>query len=114
MNLEFVNLREVSVDKALIDKIPVKIPSYYKFVPLKIEDRVLTIAVSYPLSVKAQDEIRTYLGYEIKQVLVPENEILETLKTKIKRTVDCSGIKSNKNEFTLLIINVEMILDFLK
>lgn len=81
LNLEFVNFGEVSVDKALIDEIPVKIPSYYKFIPLKVEGKVLTIAVSYPLSVKAQDEIRTYLGYEIKQVLAPENEIVETLKS---------------------------------
>ncbi len=80
LHLDFVNIREISIDKTLIDEIPVKIPSYYKFVPLKIENKILTIAVSYPLSVKAQDEIRTYLGYEIKQVLALENEIIETLK----------------------------------
>lgn len=81
LNLEYVDLGKVSIDKALTDKIPVKIPSYYKFIPLSIKGKVLTIAVSYPLSVKAQDEIRTYLGYEIKQVLSPEKEIIETLKS---------------------------------
>jgi type IV pilus assembly protein PilB len=81
INLELISLREISVDKALTEKIPVEIPSYYKFVPLKVEGKVLIIAVSYPLPVKAQDEIRTYLGFEIKQVLAPENEVLETLKS---------------------------------
>lgn len=81
VNLEFVDLKETSLDKALLDKVPVEIPSYYKFVPLKIEGKVLIIAVSYPLPVKAQDEIRTYLGFEIKQVLATENEVLENLKS---------------------------------
>jgi len=81
LNLEVVNLGKISIDKTLTDKIPVKIPSYYKFIPFKIENKTLTVAVSYPLSVKAQDEIRTYLGYEIKQVLACENEIIDTLKS---------------------------------
>ncbi len=80
-NLEIVSLEKTFVDKTLTDKIPVKISSYYKFVPFKIENRILTIAVSYPLSLKAQDEIRTYLGYKIKQVLAFENEIIEALKS---------------------------------
>ncbi|MDD5454526.1 MAG: ATPase, T2SS/T4P/T4SS family [Candidatus Ratteibacteria bacterium] len=81
LNLEVVSLGKTSIDKMLIDKIPVKISSYYKFIPFKIENKTLTIAVSYPLSVKAQDEIRTYLGYEVKQVLACENEIIEALKS---------------------------------
>ncbi|GAG00539.1 unnamed protein product, partial [marine sediment metagenome] len=36
-DLPYVNLRRITIDKAVIDKVPLKIASYYKFVPVKIE-----------------------------------------------------------------------------
>lgn len=80
MKLPFVNLRDLSIDKAVIDKVPLKFATYYRFMPMDIKNRVLTIAVSYPLDVKTQDEIRTQLGYEVEMVLALESDINETLK----------------------------------
>ena len=80
LNLEYLNLRDVTVEKEAIEKVPVRIAFYYKFLPLKIEERELTIVVSFPLDVKTQDEIRTHLGYNIKVALAPQEEILEALK----------------------------------
>ncbi|MGE5197219.1 MAG: hypothetical protein ACM3IL_01780, partial [Deltaproteobacteria bacterium] len=60
-----INLKGVAIDKAVLDKVPVKIASYYKFLPIQIKDRVMTIAVPGLLDIKTQDEIRTQLGYDI-------------------------------------------------
>jgi len=81
LKLSFVNLKDNLIDKSVIDKVPLKFTSYYKFMPVKIENRILTIAVSYPLDVNTQDEIRTHLGYEIKMVLSSSNDINDTMKT---------------------------------
>ena len=45
-----------------------------------LNNRVLTIAVSYPLDLKIQDEIRTQLGYDIAMVLSPAEDIADALK----------------------------------
>ncbi len=80
LNLEFVNLKNISIDKATIEKIPVRVAWYYKFIPLKIEGKTLSLAVSSPLDVKVQDEIRVHLGFEPKIFLATENDILEVFK----------------------------------
>jgi type II secretory ATPase GspE/PulE/Tfp pilus assembly ATPase PilB-like protein len=78
--IPFVNLRENTVEKIVTEKVPLKFATYYKFMPLSIKDRVLTIAVAYPLDLKTQDEIRTQLGFEVKMVLSVEGDINDMLK----------------------------------
>lgn len=80
LKLKCVNLKSISVDKSVLDKVPIKIASYYKFLPLEIKNRVLTIAVSSPLDIKIRDEIRAQLGYEIEMVLSCNADILDDLK----------------------------------
>jgi len=77
---EYVDLRNAAIEKTLIKKVPVKIASYYKFAPLNIENRVLTIARAYPLDIKIIDEIRTHLGYSVNVVLSTEQDVNEMLK----------------------------------
>lgn len=80
LRLNCVNLKSLSPDKSVIDKVPVKIASYYRFVPLSIKNRVLTIVASSPLDIKIQDEIRAQLGYDIETVLSCQADIAEGLK----------------------------------
>ena len=80
LKIPSINLKKASIDKSIIGKVPIKFASYYKFLPMKIKDNVLTIAVSYPLDVKTQDEIRTYLGYGVEMVLSTEDDVIEMLK----------------------------------
>ena len=80
LNLECVESNDITFDKSVADKIPLRIAFYYKFMPLKIKDKNLTIAVSFPLDVKTCDEIRIHLGYHINMVLAPQTDILEALK----------------------------------
>jgi general secretion pathway protein E/type IV pilus assembly protein PilB len=81
LKLEYVDLSGSRVAKQVLDKIPVKIASYYKFFPVKLVDRVLTIAVSSPLDVKTEDEIRMQLGFDVIAVLAKEQDILKMLKS---------------------------------
>jgi type II secretory ATPase GspE/PulE/Tfp pilus assembly ATPase PilB-like protein len=78
--LDYMDLRNSSIEKSLIKKVPVKIAAYYKFVPLSLENRLLTIARAYPLDIKILDEIRTHLGYSINLVLSTEQDVNEMLK----------------------------------
>jgi type II secretory ATPase GspE/PulE/Tfp pilus assembly ATPase PilB-like protein len=81
LKLPFMELKDVNIEPSIVEKVPVRIASYYRFVPLKIEDRTLTIAVSLPLDMKIEDEIRTHLGYSnIKVVLSPSVDISDKLR----------------------------------
>lgn len=80
LNISYQELKSAVVDKTIIDQVSLKVASYYKFLPLGLNNRVLTIAVSYPLDLKIQDEIRTQLGYDIAMVLSPAEDIVDALK----------------------------------
>ena len=79
LNLSFLDLKSITVDKAVIKRVPLKVASYYKFMPIKLEEKILTIAVNYPLDVKIQDEIRMQLGFDIEMSLSRESDIREML-----------------------------------
>lgn len=91
LKLSCINLKGVAVDKSVLDKVPVKIASYYRFVPLDIKKRVLTVAVSSPLDIKIQDEIRAQLGYDIEMVLSCQADILDDLKRYYGFAADTIG-----------------------
>ena len=67
------------MDKSLMGKVPVKFATYYKFFPIKLIDRKLTIAVSRLFDVNLLDEIRFGLGYDIEMAFAPEKDIEDML-----------------------------------
>lgn len=77
--IPFMDLRSVTIDATVVSKIPVRFASFFKFMPLKIEGRSLTVATANPLDIKFQDEIRVHLGLEPKVVLMREADIMEAL-----------------------------------
>jgi type II secretory ATPase GspE/PulE/Tfp pilus assembly ATPase PilB-like protein len=80
LRLNLISLNSITIDKTILDRVPVKVATYYRFMPVQIKDRILTVAVSSPLDIRAQDEIRTQLGYDIEIALSTQEEILEGLK----------------------------------
>lgn len=82
LGLNYVNLKEISIDKSAVDKVAVAIASYYKFMPVKLTGRLLTIAVSWPFDIKTLDAIRTHLGYayDIEMALSCQDDILDMLR----------------------------------
>lgn len=86
-----LDLKTISIDKQVLDKVPAKIASYYKFIPIEIKDLTLTIAVATPLDIKMQDEIRTQLGFDIKAVLSCSADIIEGLKKYYGIATDSLG-----------------------
>lgn len=79
LNLDFVDVRSLAIEKNVIEKVPVRFAWYFKFMPVKLEGKILTLASPNPLDVKIQDEIRVHLGVEPKIVLARESDVLEGL-----------------------------------
>lgn len=80
LHLETINLKTATIDKAVVERVPVKIASYYQFMPVAIDGQKLTVAVYEPLEISSQDDIRAYLGFETRFVLTTPADIEEALK----------------------------------
>ena len=62
LHLPILDLKEKEIPQAVIDRVPVKFASFYKFMPVAIEGNSLTLAISSPLDVRMEDDIRVHLG----------------------------------------------------
>ena len=80
LNLPILDLKEKEIPQTVIDRVPVKFASFYKFMPVSIQGDTLTLAVSAPLDVRMEDDIRVHLGLEPQEVLALRSDINEALK----------------------------------
>ncbi|NLE65087.1 MAG: type II/IV secretion system protein [Elusimicrobia bacterium] len=80
LSLDVVDLKTLTIDPSVIQRVPVKVASYYRFVPISIDGKRLTVAVFEPLDLHAQDEIRAHLGFETRCVVASPWDIEEALK----------------------------------
>ncbi|MBU1124683.1 MAG: Flp pilus assembly complex ATPase component TadA, partial [Candidatus Omnitrophica bacterium] len=80
LKVSYVSLKETVIEKSVVERVPLKVAQYYKFIPLKIRDKVLVIAVSSPFDIKTLDEIRMQVGLDIEMALASAIEVAECLK----------------------------------
>ncbi|MCM8784140.1 MAG: GspE/PulE family protein [Candidatus Omnitrophica bacterium] len=80
LGIPFVRIRETKIEPEIIKKVPAKFASYYKLMPVKMENGILVVAVTDPLDIHTIDDIRLLLGYEVKPVLAGEKDIIEGIK----------------------------------
>ncbi len=81
LNLKyFPSLKGFKIPEDITRLVPAKYVGHYKFMPLRLKDNTLTIAVSDPLSVWHMEDLKLQLGLDIERVLVPEKEILSTIR----------------------------------
>ncbi|MCG3175477.1 MAG: hypothetical protein MOGMAGMI_00406 [Candidatus Omnitrophica bacterium] len=78
--LPLEDLRGFQADRALVERVPIRIAGHYHFMPVRQEGRGVVIAVESPLNLKTLDEIRLHLGFGVQQVLARRSEIEEALK----------------------------------
>ena len=80
LNIPYIKIKEVEVSPAAIKKVPAKFASHYKLMPIKLEKKSLTVAVTDPLDLHTLDDIRLLLNCDINAVLAGETDILEGIK----------------------------------
>ncbi|MDD4203267.1 MAG: ATPase, T2SS/T4P/T4SS family [Candidatus Omnitrophica bacterium] len=81
IGITYGSLKNKKIEEKVLEKVSIKIASYYQFMPLSIKENILSVGVYYPMDIKVQDEIRFQLGYDIDQHLTTKDEIIELLRT---------------------------------
>ena len=79
LEIPFVSLKEFHQQTVMLENLSEKFMRQYKFVPLSLENNVLTIAVSNPYDLYACDAVRMVTDYEVNINLAREEEILDAV-----------------------------------
>ena len=80
LKLSYLNLKEITIDPAVIQKLSAKYAFHYKLIPVKFENDKLTVAVSDPLDLRTIDDLRLLLGLDVVSVLATESDIYEAIR----------------------------------
>ncbi|MDP2912987.1 MAG: ATPase, T2SS/T4P/T4SS family, partial [Candidatus Omnitrophota bacterium] len=77
---KYVRLKNINIPVSTIEKVPAKIATHYKLVPISVTDKSITVAMSNPLDIHTLDDLKLLLKKDITAVLSSESEIVEAIK----------------------------------
>ncbi|MEZ6053236.1 MAG: GspE/PulE family protein, partial [Planctomycetaceae bacterium] len=61
-----INLEETNIPPRVLELVPQTMADIYKIMPVSLKDDVLTVAMSDPQNVGALDDLRNFLGYDVR------------------------------------------------
>ncbi|WP_417394782.1 GspE/PulE family protein [Gimesia chilikensis] len=61
-----VELSETNIPSKVLELVPETMASIYKIMPVSLKDGVLTVAMADPQNVAALDDLRNFLGYDVR------------------------------------------------
>ncbi len=79
LKLQVVSIGEVKLPPQLIEMVTEPMAQLYQVIPVHFKDNILTVATSQPQNVSIQDEMRRFLGYDVRMVVATESEINKCL-----------------------------------
>ena len=78
-NMQVIHLGDTVIPPNVLHLITETMAQMYRIVPISFRDNILTIALCDPQNLSIQDELRTFLGYEIRAVVATERDIVKAL-----------------------------------
>jgi type IV pilus assembly protein PilB len=78
--MQVVSLEGVQLPPDVVDKITETMAQLYRVVPVRFDGTTLTVATCDPQNLTVQDELRTFLGYEIQMAVSTERDVLNAIK----------------------------------
>jgi type IV pilus assembly protein PilB len=80
MGMQVVNLNEVVIPPEVLAHVTEPMAQLYRIIPVAFRDNTLTVAMADPQKLSVIDELRSFLGYDIRAVVSPEKEVLRALE----------------------------------
>ncbi len=82
LNMQVVSIGEMKIPPEVIEKITESMAALYRVVPIKFDEaeNTLWVATCDPQNISVQDELRTFLGHEVKLLVATEQDIENTIK----------------------------------
>ena len=79
MGLQVINLAELVVPPSVLAMITEPMAQLYRVVPVSFEENTITIAMCDPQKLSVVDELRSFLGYDVRAVVATEKDVLKAL-----------------------------------
>jgi type IV pilus assembly protein PilB len=79
MNLQVISLPDVTIPPNVLNYITEPMAQLYRIIPVAFKDDMLTVAMCDPQKLQVLDELRNFLGYEVRAVVATPKEIQAAL-----------------------------------
>jgi len=79
LNLQTVIASEKQIHEDVLEKITEPMAQMYRIIPLDFDDGRLTVAMCDPQNLAVQDELRSFLGYDLEVLVSTEHDIQQCL-----------------------------------
>ncbi len=74
-----VELEETNISAKVLELVPETMASIYKIMPVSLKDDVLTVAMADPQNVAALDDLRNFLGYDVRGAVSNLHDVEEAI-----------------------------------
>lgn len=79
MNMQTVQLQDVELPPEVLAMVTETMAQLYRVIPVKFDGSTLTVATCDPQNLSIQDELRTFLGYDIRMAISTERDIMSAM-----------------------------------
>ncbi|QDV67909.1 Type II/IV secretion system protein [Rosistilla carotiformis] len=79
MNMQTVQLQDVELPPEVLAMVTETMAQLYRVIPVKFDGSTLTVATCDPQNLSIQDELRTFLGYDIRMAVSTERDIMTAM-----------------------------------
>ena len=80
MSLQVITLSDTAIPPEVLELVTEPMAQMYRIVPVAFRDGTLTVATCEPQNLSVQDELRSFLGYDIRLVVSSETEIKQAVE----------------------------------
>ncbi|NQV23216.1 MAG: pilus assembly protein PilB, partial [Rhodopirellula sp.] len=75
-----INLSETNVPSKVLELVPQTMAELYKIMPISLKNDVLTVAMADPQNVGALDDLRNFLGYDVRGAVSSPDEVEQAIQ----------------------------------
>jgi len=79
LGLPVISLTDLTIPPEVLSQLTEPMAQIYKVIPVSLRNDILTVAMCDPQNITTLDELRNFLGYEIRAVITTEREIKQAL-----------------------------------
>jgi len=74
-----ISLSETNIGPKVLEVVPETMADIYKIMPISLKENVLTVAMADPQNVAALDDLRNFLGYDVRGAVSNLNDVEEAI-----------------------------------
>ena len=74
-----VNLKETNIPPKVLELVPQTMAEIYKIMPISLKNNILTVAMADPHNMAALDDLRNFLGYDVRGAVSNHQDVEEAI-----------------------------------